>query len=62
MDNRNAKTQYGQPKGRVFEQAADFKNVVVIGEDASGQRHILSSLSNNETAGWLEQSQLQPTG
>jgi hypothetical protein len=58
--SRNA--QYDQPKGRLFEQAQNFRNVVVIGTDDQGEQRMLSSLPQAETAEWLERvTELSPT-
>jgi hypothetical protein len=57
--SRNA--QYDQPKGRLFEQAQNFRNVVIVGEDADGKRHILSDLPEAKATDWLKQSQFEPT-
>lgn len=62
-DQSKGKFEYEQPKGRIFEHAqSNFKNVIVVGEDASGERRVLSSLPQAETADWLERAtELQPT-
>jgi hypothetical protein len=57
------KAEYGQAKGRVFEQAQNFRNVVVIGDDGSGEPRILSSFDETETSAWLNKAHsLEPTG
>lgn len=62
QSSKKGKFEYQQPKGRIFDQAQNFRKFVVVGEDADGQRHVLSSLDQPETADWLEQiTTLEPT-
>jgi hypothetical protein len=54
--------EYDAPKGRIFEQAQNFRHVVVIGTDDKGEQRMLSSLPQAETAEWLERvTELSPT-
>lgn len=56
------KFEYDAPKGRIFEQAQNFRHVVVIGTDDQGEQRMLSSLPQAETAEWLERvTELSPT-
>jgi hypothetical protein len=56
------KTHYSEPKGRIFEQAQNLRDVVIFGRDADGALVSWSSLDERATEALLKESQLTPVG
>lgn len=53
---KQPKAHYGEPMGRIFENAQQLKRVVVFGEDQNGEPVIWSTLDERQTTELLSKN------
>lgn len=57
---KDSNRHYGEPKGRIFDQAQNLRDVTIVGTNERGERVVWSSLDEPKTSALFEQIASEP--